>query len=407
MMQQLVRRSVTAAVLGVLSLFGRAKLPPIGTTPLQRITVFRFGGIGDMVATTGLIRSLRTLYPTARIAVATAPPFVPVLANNPDIDEVLVSFDIVPYRGVWPFLRAIRILRRWSDPPLDLAIFVHNFFYILFLAIFVRAQFKLGFDTNNRGFDFALTHSAPIYGAGHPKNPQHEARPIIEHFHDLLRALRGEPLPASAPRIVLSRPEAEEARARLEAHGLGRPLIVVAPGGSSTLKIWPIDRFATLSRRLLAERRASIAVLGGPGEAALSSRFAGMGPGLWFAAGALTLRQSMAIAEQADLVVGNDTGLVHAAAALHVPTIAVFGPTPSTVYGGRGPRNVILQSNLPCVPCRDDRICRLLPSDPCSGPPPCLDQVTVEAVFAAVDRQLAERHAPSKDRGQEAENKPR
>lgn len=314
---------------------------------------------------------------------ATAPTYVPILSENPDIDAVLVSGDVVPYRGVLQFLRAVRELRRWSSPPVDLAIFAHNFFYMMFLALFVRARYKVGFDTDERGFNFALTHSVPLYSGGHAKEREHESRHVNEHFHDLLRSFSGLRMLAARPRIVLSEAEIAEARVSLKNHGLGRPLVVLAPGGSEALKIWPIERFAALARRIVSELSLSVAVLGGAGEASFASVFRNIVGDLWFAAGELSLRQSFAIVNEAKLVLGSDTGMVHVAAALGVPTVAIFGPTPANVYGYSGGENAILQASLPCVPCKAVR-CRLLGSDRLNAVPPCLDMITVDAAYEAI-----------------------
>lgn len=385
-----LQRHIATLALRLLRLAGPTKLPALGTTAVRSIVVFRFGGIGDVTVLTGLLRSLRRTYPVARIMVATAPSFVPILTGNPNIDALLASSDIVPYRGLLQFVRALRVLRRWSSPPVDVAIFAHNFFYMMVLALFVRARYKVGFDTNDRGFDFALTHSAPLYGPGHARERDHQARHVNEHFHDLLRSFSGLSLPPARPRILLSDAEITAARATLELHNLRRPLVVLAPGGTEALKIWPGDRFAALARRLVAELRVSVAILGGAGEVSLASRFGSIDGEVWFAAGELPLRQSIAIVHEAKLVLGSDTGMIHVAAALSVPTITIFGPTPATAYGYAGPTNTIVHAGLPCAPCNEAR-CRLLPPERSGVVPPCLDAITVDVVWEKVVEQLRPR----------------
>lgn len=386
-----VRKYLTSLALWLLRIIGSAKQPPVDKGSIRSILVLRFGGIGDVTVATGLVRSLRQAYPSARITMATAPQYVAILSGNPDIDTVLVSDSIVPYRGVFQFLRAVRQLRRWSRPSIDVAIFAHNFFYMMLLARFVRARYKVGFDTNERGFDFALTHSVPIYGRGHPREFGHEQRHINEYFHDLLRAFCGQPLPASAPRIELLDDEAAAAAASLHRRGLRRRRLILAPGGSDALKIWPIDRFAALAARAIGEYDLSVVVVGGPEEAKFASRFRGLGSQVWFAAGELSLRQSIATIGQALLVVGSDTGMLHVAAALGVSTIAIFGPTPSKVYGYSGQNHLILRQDLPCVPCKETK-CRLLEPNSTSVVPPCLDAISTEMVWGQIAKMV--RDAP-------------
>jgi ADP-heptose:LPS heptosyltransferase len=376
-------RGLGAAVLFVLRAFAARKKSPARGATIRRAIVFRFGGIGDCIAITALTRTMRRRWPKAHLTVATVKPCKPVFAGNPDIDEIVTGerMEVTPHPG--KMLRRVSWMRRHSDRPWDLAVFTHNGFADLAMALFLRARVKVGFDTDDRGFDFALTHSSPIYTERHPQAASVPRRHAIEHFHDLVRRFLGEDLAASGAVVALSEAERREAAAWFARQGLRRPLLVIAPGGTEAIKIWPVGRFAELARRCSAW--ASVVIIGGVGETLHDARFAGLGQRVRFAAGQLTLRQSFALIAQADALVGSDTGMMHAGAALGIPIVTIFGPTPSWVYGYEGPDRMILKAALDCVPCRS-KTCRLLPASSRPGAPPCLDAIQVETVVEAVSR---------------------
>lgn len=378
-----LRRVATTLLLWLLGLLGPRKPGPVPDAVIRRIVVFRFGGIGDVVTVTGLIRTLRQVFASAEITLVTTPLCAPVVKGNPDIDRVIAGEKIWLRLSPRRNLANLRRMRRISEVPYDLAFFTHNDVFSLFYAFFLRARHKVGFETDDRGFDFALTHSVPIPGHESPRTKEHERRHVNDHFHDLLRAFRGADIPLSQPRLYLSDSEVERARAWLAERRQGRPLLVLTPGGTEALKIWPIDHFAALAEHSVREFGASVLVLGGEEEARLADRFVSIGPGVCFAAGKLPLREAITLLSLADVVIGSDTGLIHAAAALGAATVTVFGPTPATVYGDQSERNVIFQAELDCVPCKRT-VCMLLPPEAIGETPPCLAAIGVEEVVTAV-----------------------
>jgi ADP-heptose:LPS heptosyltransferase len=418
-----LKRHLTSLLLRLLALLGPRKLGPLPNAEIRRIVVLRFGGIGDVVALTGLIRTLRQVYADAGITLVTSPYYAPVVNLNPDIERIILSEKICLTSSLRKNLEHFLKLREISTQPYDLAFFTHNDFYSLFFAFFLSARYKIGFDTNDRGFDFALTHSAPIYTGSHPLAKRHESHHINEHFHNLLKVFHGKEIFPNQSRIFLHRGEIEKTRAWLTQRNLRSPLLVLVPGGTEAIKIWPIDRFAQLAEWCTRELDVSVLVLGGKGEAKYFNWFGHIGSRVHFAAGQVPLRDSICLLKFADIVIGSDTGLIHAAAALDVPTITIFGPTPSSAYGYDGERNTILKANLDCIPC-SRTFCRILPrtterpvrkrGDECSGlhasvvpqshgrepvvrglpprvdpgTPPCLEEIKVSDVVGEVKRLL-------------------
>jgi len=122
------------------------------------------------------------------------------------------------------------------------------------------------------------------------------------------------------------------------------PLIVFSPCSRHAAKNWPIERFAELGRRLMAEYRCAIAVTGGPADrAACESVVRGIGSGAINLAGQTSLVELGGVLRQAAGVVTVDSGPMHMAAALGVPVVAVFGPTDPVRVGPYGSGHVVLR----------------------------------------------------------------
>lgn len=151
----------------------------------------------------------------------------------------------------------------------------------------------------------------------------------------------------------------------LEAEGVDRerPLVLIAPGSGWSGKNWLPERFGEVAAWLATERKAQIAWIGGPPEAALVPA-ARASDFRWF--GQVPLATLAAALPRAQLFVGNDGGLLHFAAAQGVPTVSVWGPTRPGKWGPQGPRHRQIRKAEHCAgciywdyreSCRHDRAC--------------------------------------------------
>jgi ADP-heptose:LPS heptosyltransferase len=166
-----------------------------------------------------------------------------------------------------------------------------------------------------------------------------ERRHLTDIFVDLLRVVapgaenRGLSFPVLAD-------EADEAQARLATAGVvdGKILIGVHPGGRGS-KRWPLDRFAEVIRRIEACPETQVVVFHGPGEEGLIE---GLPSGTGLPAPRLPLRLFAAAVSRCRLFISGDTGPMHLAAAVGVPTLALFLQPNFEVFGPRGPMHRIL-----------------------------------------------------------------
>ena len=142
--------------------------------------------------------------------------------------------------------------------------------------------------------------------------------------------------PAPLPVAWIGQSDRSKARVLLPAH---RPIIVLAPTANWQPKVWPADRFAAVFYQVATPDALSV-VLGGPGpdERALAAPLLALLPDAIDLVGRLTLPEVSACLQQAALFIGNDSGLMHMAAAAGAPTIGLFGPTDAATYGPSGPR---------------------------------------------------------------------
>ena len=146
------------------------------------------------------------------------------------------------------------------------------------------------------------------------------------------------------PRLTV--PQELEQRAQELTAGCARPLVVFLPGAArGPSKQWPAEHFVALGRRLRQETGCGLLVLGTPGEGALCEAIAaGIGPETLNLAGRTSLKEWIGLLGVAEVVVANDSGGMHVAAALDRPLVALYGITDPAITGPLGTRVTVLQS---------------------------------------------------------------
>jgi heptosyltransferase-2 len=169
-------------------------------------------------------------------------------------------------------------------------------------------------------------------------------------YAELVEHVLGEPVPERYPLHV---PDAARAAAASLLDGLAGagPLVGLNPGANGPARRWPIERYAELGTALREALDARVTVVGSRFETDLAERVAGGVPGGRSLAGRTDLKGLAAVLERLDLLVTNDTGPMHVAAALGTPLIALFGAGDDRVTAPRGPGVHVLRELLFCSPC--------------------------------------------------------
>ncbi len=200
---------------------------------------------------------------------------------------------------------------------------------------------RLGYAGSRRGF---------LLAAGLPAGEYRRDRHQVENYR-ALAALAGRPEARDEPRVELD-PSWVEMAAELWDGPAGRGRVALQPGATyGPAKRWPAESFARLGRRLLDAGRA-VAVLGGPGdEEVVSTTVKGIGNGVRDLSGRTPVGLLAAVLARADLLVTNDTGPMHLAAAVGTRVVALFGSTEPVWTGPRGEGHRVVRHPVECAPC--------------------------------------------------------
>ncbi len=292
--------------------------------PTRRILIRSANWVGDAIMSTPAIQTVRKGFPQAHITLLAKPWVMPVFAHNPHVDRLMVYDRQDRHKGPMGLWRLTRELR---EVDYDLAILFQNAFEAALIAWMARIPHRLGFTTDGRSL--LLNHrmrSWPGLKKGH----------LVDYYLGLLTEAG---LTPAQRRLKLFLVDSERRTAGQQLKDLGipedAPLIGINPGATyGTAKRWPSERFIALSRRLIAALGAHVLVFGGPGETDLGDRIAtATGHGCVNLCNRTSLREAMALIDRCKAFVTNDSGLMHVAAALDVPLVAIIGPTDAVATG--------------------------------------------------------------------------
>jgi heptosyltransferase-2 len=291
------------------------------------------------------------------------------------VDGVLASED----RGL---ANGRRVARELAREQFDLAILFQNAFRAALLAWWAGIPRRAGYRTDARGF--LLTDAVRVPRAG--EIPPHQS---FYYLESLRRLGLLETLPA-APEVRLTADRAAEKRverllSQVLAKPAQRPRIAVVPGAAfGSAKRWLPERFAALAERLVERSGAAVLVCGTAEESFLGEeirqRLPARGWPVVSLMGLTSLEELVALLASCDLVIGNDSGVAHLAAAVGVPQITIFGPTNPDRTRAMSSRNWIVQKRVSCSPCE----LRECPVDH-----RCMRGIGVEDVWEAVEAALA------------------
>jgi heptosyltransferase-2 len=308
----------------------------------ESILVFAPSWIGDAVMSLGAVRVLRRERPEACIVVLVRPSLAGLYEG---VDEVDATLDYDP-READRGLRGLRsAARRIRSEGFDACLLLPNAFRAAAFARLAGIPERWGYATESRGF--LLTRKVPP-----------APRPFGRHqAYYYLELMSGLGFRSSTPDVSLkaSEPDGKRARALLVAEGWdGKTTLVgVHPGATnSRSKIWRASRFGEVMEKLGASMGARVVILGGPSESALAKdvRAALDEPPLMLQ-GKTSIGELIGVLAELSLFLSNDSGPMHLAAALGVPTLAVFGPTDPSETAPLGPRAKFVREPVECSPC--------------------------------------------------------
>jgi len=356
---------------------------------VKRVIFINPFGIGDVLFTTALISQIKIAYPDSFLGYWCNERVGPLLEGQPLIDRVFAfsrgDAKRIARRSRLESIR--RSLALWSelrrfrfDVALDFSL-DHRYSLI---AKTTGIKRRIGFNYKGRGR--FLTDKINLTG--------YCGKHVIEYYLDLLGFL--DIIPKSGE-IKLAVPQAEEGGARrlLLASGIkeGDSIVGLAIGGGAswgkeaTRKQWPPESFAKLAEMLNLKAAVKVLLLGDDADRPVAAKVkAAAGNCVIDLTGKTSLGGLAAVIAKLALLVANDGGPLHMAAALGIKTVSLFGPVDPLAYGpypSGNKRHIVLRKSPGCSPCYNNFRLAV-----CSGDNRCLKDISVQEAFDAAGRLL-------------------
>jgi heptosyltransferase-2 len=334
---------------------------------IERILVIRLSSLGDILLTTPVLRILREYCPTAQLDFLTKAAYRDVLRTNPCVDRLLL----------WESQQGLReMLRRLRQTRYDIVVDLHRTLRSRLLYHGLLAERKVAYTKRT-------IRRALLVHLGW--NTLRAMTPVPELYMAPLRYLgMTAPLPPLEMHLTVESQEAMQAYLQQELpESKMRPLLAVAPGAHWSTKRWPVERFAAVAQTLAQTQQTAVVVLGSAEDRQLAQELCQqLSVPVLNSTGKLSLMHTAALLQQCHLLLSNDSGLMHMAAALRVPVVAMFGPTVQEF--GFYPFKASAQVVSAAIACRP---CSTKGSTRCPrGHHQCMQQVTVAHVLAAASK---------------------
>ncbi|MFQ5715660.1 MAG: glycosyltransferase family 9 protein [Nitrospinales bacterium] len=314
-----------------------------------KILLIKLGAVGDLVLASAFFDALRKHYAEAEICLLTGKSSCQTVKNNPCIDRLILADDTVIYRGKL-FSRiheTARILRLLRKERFDMVYVLHRAWPFNALAFLSGIPRRIGFARDMEGI-MLTERTAP--------QPSRNER---ETYLDLLRAV-GIAAVYEKSFYFISEEEDRFAAGFLARNNLGEEdgLIAIAPGGGKNVKTfmpqkrWPKENFIGLIQKISEKLPCRVILFGSPGERGLISDILAENPQCVDASN-LSFGEMASVFRKCALFIGNDTGSLHIAAAMGLPTLSFYGPTDPREWAPPGPEDTALYKKVECSPCYD------------------------------------------------------
>jgi heptosyltransferase-2 len=323
--------------------------------------------VGDAVMSVPALQALRESYPEAHIAILARPWVGGLYGREPFCDE------LIPYEAPagWRGFGAKRHLAcELRSRAFDCAILLPNAFEAAAILALAGIPETIGYKGDGRSW--LLTRGITL-----PKQGEIPAHQRFYYLELLKRAALISDYSTDAPiRLSGSAAAAKIGFSRFEEAAIGGPVIGVSPGAAyGGAKRWLPERFAEAAATVARERHATVAIFGSKQELAICEAVRegihARGIRSVNFAGITSLAEFIEMTAACEVFLTNDSGPMHIAAALGVPTVAIFGATDHVATGPTGDNSLVIRQHVACSPC----LLRECPIDH-----RCMTAVTAEAV---------------------------
>jgi heptosyltransferase-2 len=306
----------------------------------EKILVRGLNWVGDAVMSLPALRALRERFPNAEISILAKPWVGELYRREPFCDH------LIPYIAN-DFASKIRAARDLRPLGFDCAILLQNSFTAAATAFLARIPDRIGYARDGRSP--LLTQAVPVPRAGEISK---------HHRFYYLELLRRAGILNDLPEVpfieLCDVSKASEAGLmRFRRLGLGEDVVGLSPGSATgSIKRWLPDRFAESATSIAKSLGATVALFGSTSERELCASTAAMinAPTHNFA-GETSLAEFIELAAACRVYLANDSGAMHLASALKVPTVAIFGGTDHIATGPSSPLARVVRVPVECSPC--------------------------------------------------------
>ncbi len=339
----------------------------------ERILVVGPSWVGDMVMAQSLFAELKQQSPDVDIDVLGAPWSAGIVGRMPQVNSLVES----PFpHGRLALAARYRLGRSLAGYGYTRAIILPNSWKSAMVPVWAHIPVRTGYLGEQR---WGLIND--VRRLDKKKLPM-----MVQRFVALGRSNDGrvpDPGTIPLPRLKVDEDAARSTAAQFGLEMSGSPILILCPGSEfGSAKRWPVGRYQETARYYL-DRDFQVAIVGSQGDRAIAEQIAGLpGEGIVNLAGRTTLVEVVEILSGARIVISNDSGLMHIAAAVRAPLIAVYGSTDPGFTPPLGDTSTVIRLGLDCSPCFK-RECPL-------GHLDCLNNITAGQVVSAADKILVE-----------------
>ena len=331
---------------------------------IKKILVIKLWALGDSVVLLPTLVALKKQFPNAKLHILAHPKNRVVFENQPFIDKI-IDFGVPNILGLF---------RKYdvcidSEPALNVSAVIS----------FLSSRYSIGFSHGTRA---RLYDETSLFD----KNKH-----MVQNYLDLARKIGVEYDADKLIPLVTSKKDRRFVSDFLRKnHVLKNDFTVgITPGVAESVKfrMWPLEKVAELSDILIEKHHAKIIFIGANSDKELVNKIRSMVKGEAIdASGLFTVKQSAELIRNCNIVISNDSGMMHVAAAMGTKTIGLFGPNTPKLWAPYGKHNISIFKPKKGCPFIDNTDPNLTPKHLTHEQMTCMDAITVNDVVKAVER---------------------
>lgn len=330
---------------------------------MDNILIRGVNWLGDAIMSLPAVRAIRKLHSESKISILIKEKIADLFKWENSIDEVII------YRQ--GFTGKIKTIKELKNKKFKRAYLLQNALDAALITTFAGIPERVGWNRDCRRI--FLTHPVPYHG---------EDRKIhhIEYFFEIPKRFN----PSLSPDYPWINPPLEERlSARRELKDIKRPILALSPGAKyGDTKKWEAEKFIEVSKKFI-EEYGSVVLFGSPGEDLKIKNSS-----IYNFIGKTSLRELICILSECDILLCNDSGVMHVGYALGVPLVAIFGSTSPELTGPPKFAGKVIKAQVECSPCFKNRCPDIK----------CMKSIEVEDVWNALKKIIPSKKAVFFDR---------